>query len=394
LVLPIAGPRPTVIANVRLLIVMTVIGCSAAPTTTKDQLGKLLFMDTSLSQPPGQSCADCHAPRAAFRDPESDHSTSMGAVTGRFGARNAPTTMYARFVPPLHLDAATQRWIGGLFWDGRADTLEAQAAMPMLNRLEMNDADQAAVVDAVRRASYAPAFRALCGDGDGDGDGDGGRDVQAAFGCVLDAIAAYERTAELAPFSSKYDRYLAGTATLSDAEQRGLAIFEDPARGNCASCHPSRPSADGAPPLFTDFSYANIGIPRYANSLFYRQPHELNPDGDRAIDHGLATTTGDPAQDGKFRVPTLRNVARTKPYGHNGYFDNVPAIVDFLSSRDLGSSEVGDCARHRRGGPTLCAWPPPEVPATIDPRVGHLGLGAGELADLVAFLATLSDEPR
>jgi cytochrome c peroxidase len=367
------------------LAVVCIAGCSSGSATTKQQLGKLIFTDTSLSRPTGQSCADCHAPTAAFRDPESDHSTSMGAVAGRFGARNAPTALYARFVPPLHYDAATKRWIGGLFWDGRANTLEAQAAMPMLNPLEMNNLDRAAIVAAVRDAAYAPAFRGVFG-------ADALDDVDRAFTHVTEAVAAYERTSELAPFSSKYDRYLAGEAALSDQERHGLAIFEDPARGNCAGCHPSRPAADGSPPLFTDFSYANLGIPRYRNSRFYKQPHDFNPDGASYIDHGLATTVGDPAQDGKFRVPTLRNVMHSGPYGHNGYFNNVPYVVWFLNSRDVGSAEIGACARHERGGPTLCAWPPPEVPATIESRVGHLGLSMRDMTDVVAFLDTLTDE--
>src|SRR5262249_1237515 len=167
----------------------------------------------------------------------------------------------------------------------------------------------------------------------------------------------------------------------------------DPARGNCASCHPSRPGRDGSPPLFTDFSYANLGIPRYGNNHFYQQPPPMNPDGERYIDHGLMETVHDPAQDGKFRVPTLRNIARTPPYGHNGYFENLPFLIDFLNTRDIGSRAVGTCSRV---SPTArCAWPGPEVPTTVDRRIGHLGLSDQDIADLVAFLSTLNDnEPR
>jgi cytochrome c peroxidase len=348
-------------------------GCSSdRPTPAK--LGALVFADTSLSTPAGQGCADCHAASTAFRDPESDRSTSMGAVAGRFGARNAPSAMYARFVPPLHYDAKARSWAGGLFWDGRASSLEQQAGMPMLHPLEMNNPDKASVVGAVRRARYAGQFREVFGPGALD-------DVDAAFGHVTEVLAAYERTAELAPFSSKYDRYLAGQARLTTDEQRGLAIFEDPRRGNCASCHPSRPGADGSPPLFTTFGYANLGIPRYRNSKFLVQPAAFNPDGDRYVDHGLMTTVGDPAQDGKFRIPTLRNVARTAPYGHNGYFENLQYMVDFLATRDVGSA---DPAVH---------WEAPEVPATVDrEHVGHLGLTPRDIDDVVAFLGTLTDE--
>jgi cytochrome c peroxidase len=348
------------------------IGCSKRATPA--QLGALVFADTSLSRPAGQGCADCHAANTMFRDPESDRSTSMGAVAGRFGARNAPSAMYARFVPPLHYDAAAHGWVGGLFWDGRASSLEQQAGMPMLHPLEMNNPDKAGVVAAIRRTSYAGRFRDVYGP-------DALDDVDAAFGHVTEVLAAYERTAEFAPFSSKYDRYLAGQATLLPEEQRGLAIFEDPRRGNCASCHPSRPGADGAPPQFTTFGYANLGIPRYGNSKFFAQPPPFNPDGDRYIDHGLMTTVGDPAQDGKFRIPTLRNVARTAPYGHNGYFENLQYMVDFLATRDVGSA---DPAVH---------WAPPEVPATVDrEHVGHLGLSPRDIDDVVAFLGTLTDQ--
>jgi cytochrome c peroxidase len=216
--------------------------------------------------PAGQGCADCHAESTAFRDPESDRSTSMGAVSGWFGARNAPSAMYARYVPQLHYDAAIHGWVGGLFWDGRASSLEQQARMPMLHPLEMNNPQKASVV----RASYAGQFRDVFGAGALD-------DVDTAFYHVTEVLAAYEQAAAFAPFSSKYDRYLAGRATLTPDEQRGLAIFEDPRRGNCASCHPSRPGADGAPPLFTTFGYANLGIPRYRNRKFFVQRAPLNP---------------------------------------------------------------------------------------------------------------------
>ncbi len=367
------------------LAVVLLIGCSAEPTATPESLGSLLFSDPHLSSPPGQACADCHLQRVAFRDPETSRTSSMGVVPGRFGARHSPSLLYASLVPPLHRDPAASRWIGGLFWDGRADTLEAQAAVPLLNPLEMNNPDKAAVVASVRAARYAPAFRAVYGPRALD-------EVDDGFAHIVAALAAFQRTAIFAPFSSKYDLFLAGQLPLSAAEQRGLAIFEDPARGNCATCHPSRPGPDGAPPMFTDFSYGNLGIPRYLNNKFLVQPPPWNPDGDRYIDHGLMTTVGDPAQDGKFRVPTLRNIAVTAPYGHNGYFDNLPYLLDFLNTRDTGSTDVGTCTRSEPMA--RCAWPGPEVRATVEwDRVGHLALSDAELADLEAFLETLTDAP-
>ena len=351
------------------------VATSNASVTAKARLGAKMFADPGLSRPTGQTCQDCHAPQFAFRDPEGEHSTSTGAIAGRFGPRNAPTLLYARFVGPLHLDATAGGWRGGLFWDGRAGSFEEQVAFPLLNPLEMNNPDKASVVEAVRHATYADDLREAFGPTALD-------DVDAGFAHVAEALAAFERTPTFAPFSSKYDRYLAGQAELTASEQRGLAVFEDPARGHCAGCHPSRPGPDGSPPLFTDFGYANLGIPKYANSMFLRQPPELNPDGDGYIDHGLMATVGDPLQDGKFRTPTLRNIARTAPYGHNGYFANLPYLIDFLNTRDGIATD-----------PAIGAWAGPEVPATVDrEHVGHLGLTADDEAALVAFLTTLTDE--
>ncbi|MEO6771954.1 MAG: cytochrome c peroxidase [Kofleriaceae bacterium] len=348
-------------------------------------LGKLAFTDPDLSEPAGQACADCHAATSAFRDPEADHSTSMGVVAGRFGARNSPSAMYAAFVPPLHFDPVEHQLIGGLFWDGRAASLEDQASGPLLNPLEMNNRDKASVVEKLRFADYADAFRGTFGD-------DALDDVDTAYAHLSHALAAYERTPELAPFSSKYDHYLAGTVALTAAEQRGLAIFEDPARGDCASCHPSRAGADGAPPMFTNYGYANLGVPRYANNLFYVQPATFNPDGAAYRDRGLGRTIDDPTHDGEFRTPTLRNIARTAPYGHNGYFANLRYFLDFLNTRDIGSASVGTCSRSAAAPTAACGWPAPELVATVDPHVGDLRLTDHDVDDLVAFLGTLTDQ--
>jgi cytochrome c peroxidase len=343
-------------------------GTSDGPADSPEELGALLFADKTLSRPDGQSCSDCHTPNLAFVDFESE-ATSAGAVPGRFGARNAPTAMYARFTPPLHRDANGE-WVGGLFWDGHADTLEKQAELPIENPLEMNS-DKETVVAAVRAAKYADDFRAVYGATALD-------DVDRAFAHVLDAIGAYERAGELSPFSSKYDLYLAGKAKLSDEELRGLALFEDPKRGNCSSCHPSR-TTDGSPPLFTTFGYANLGVPRFVNSRYYTMPADLNPDGKAYVDHGLMTTVHDPAEDGKFRIPTLRNAEFTFPYAHNGYFASLDYIVAFIGNRDVAPGPVGP-------------WDAPEVPATVDhEHTGHANFNEQEVDDLVAFLRTLTD---
>ena len=338
--------------------------CSATEPPSKEQLGKELFLDQGLSQPAGQACADCHAPNAAFRDPESDHTTSMGVVNGRFGTRNAPTAMYAASIPPLHYEG---RWVGGQFWDGRADTLATQAAGPLLNPKEMNNPDRATVVEHVRASPYAAAFRELYGPHALD-------DVDQAFGRITEVIAAYERGPALSPFNSRYDQYMAGTGSLTTQELRGYGVFNE----KCAGCHP--------PPLFTDFSYANIGIPRYENNMAFAADPTF-------IDHGLKTTVMSDAEDGAFRVPTLRNITRTAPYGHNGYFENLPFMLEFLNTRDVGSSQVSTCSRSP-GSNARCAWPAPEIAATVTKQVGDLGLSKENIDDLIAFLDTLSDQPQ
>lgn len=350
-------------------------GCGSPAPMTEQALGRALFFDPALSEPAGQACADCHSERMAFSDPEDDRS-SAGVRRDRFGFRNTPTAMYARFAPPLHLDPATGRMAGGLFWDGRAGTLEAQAAQPLLNPIEMNNPSKARVVEKVRRAAYARGFGDVYGP-------DALADVDAAFANVGRALAAFERTPAFAPFASRYDRYLAGQEALTPQERRGLAIFEDPARGNCAACHPSRPGPHGQPPLFTDFSYANLGIPRWGNSPYLRLPPELNPEGEAFVDRGLGRTTRDPRQDGKFKAPTLRNVARTYPYGHNGYFRTLREALAFLVTR-----EIVPCGKAAEPACTA-----PEVPANVEPWVGHLPLSAADVEDLTAFLQTLTDEP-
>jgi cytochrome c peroxidase len=331
-------------------------------------VGEQLFFDASLSEPAGQACATCHDPTHAFADSRGT-ATSEGAVAGRFGGRNAPSIVYASFVQPLHAAGDETGYTGGLFWDGRARTLEDQAGGPLLNPLEMNNADRAAVVQKIETSAYANDFRAVFGDTIFN-------DTDQAFSAAMHAIAEYERTGIAGRFSSKYDAFLAGKATLSDAETRGLAIFEDTKRGNCASCHLDKPSADGTAPLFTDFGYDNLGIPKNESNPFYALPATLNPDGAAYVDNGLGGSAHNPRQFGKFKAPSLRNVALTAPYGHNGYFADLRSIVRFYNDRDVPSA----------------GWSASEVDAgknTTD--MGNLGLSDADIDDLVAFLLTLTD---
>ena len=334
------------------------------------RLGELIFNDTSLSSPAGQACGSCHVAELAFTDPDVDVPTSQGVLADRFGVRNSPMAAYASFVPPLHVEPEEGLFVGGLFLDGRVDTLEQQAGKPFLNPLEMNNADQAEVVAKLRRAPYRGLFEQVYGRRALE-------QVEPAYERMTRAIAAFERTRAFRQFSSKYDAYLAGDARLTPEERWGLALFDDPDKGNCAACHPSALAEDGASPQFTDFTYDNIGIPKNPNNPFYTLPSELNPEGASFVDRGLGTTVGDAAEDGKFRVSSLRNVALTAPYGHNGFFPDLRSVVQFYNTRDVA------------------AWPAAEVPETMNTEeLGNLGLSEPEVDAIVAFLRTLTDGYR
>lgn len=349
-----------------------------------EQLGQRLFFDPGLSSPPGQSCATCHAANAGFAEPDRSLPVSRGVLPGRTDSRNAPTVMYAQFSPTFHFDKAEEHYVGGQFLDGRAATLEEQAKGPFLNPLEMANPDKASVVEKVRRAPYATDFDTAFGPG-------ALADTGQAFERVAQAIAAFERTRQFAPFSSKYDAYLAGKAKLTTQEKRGLRLFEDEKKGNCAACHPSQRGPDGAPPLFTDFTYDNLGVPRNPDNPFYKLPPELNPAGARFVDLGLGGALNKREEDGKFKVPTLRNIALTAPYMHNGYFRTLRGSVVFYNDRDAKPRCASDWVSEADALKQRC-WPAPEVAANVnDEELGNLGLSDAEIDDIVAFMHTLTD---
>ena len=358
---------------------------SAQPTPAAEQtLGENLFFDTTLSQPGGQSCGSCHSASFAFTDPNKSVPTSAGVNPVLFGNRNTPTAMYSAYAPAFHFDTDARDHVGGQFLDGRAAALEDQAKAPFLNPVEMANADRASVIQKLRLSPNSPAFLSVYGSNALD-------DVDRAYDLLAQALAAYERTPALSPFSSKYDAWLAGKTALTTAEAHGLELFENPAKGNCMACHASRPSADGTPPLFTDFTYDNIGVPKNPGSLFYTLPAAFNPDGTAFTDLGLGRTTGNPDDDGRFKVGTLRDIALTGPYTHNGYFDTLWQVVDFYNTRDVKPPcaspflSVADAER-------LGCWPAAEIPGTVNhDELGNLGLTTDEVSDIVAFLGALSD---
>jgi len=365
-----------------------------APPTPVEQLGKELFFDPNLSTPPGQSCAACHAPEVGFTGPNKvineGGSVYPGAVHVRFGNRKPPASAYGGDSPILAYDEAEEVWVGGMFWDGRAtgatlgDPLAEQALGPFLNPLEQNNPKARLVCLRVAASSYAALFEEVWGPGSLDCVAG----LAETYVRIGRSIAAYERSPEVNPFTSKYDYFLAGQATLTDQEMLGLQLFNRADKGNCAACHPSAPGADGSLPLFTDFTYDNLGLPRNPANPFYAAPRKWNPDGAEWIDPGLggflkeAGYSADiyEAQWGKHKVPTLRNVDRrpddgfVKAFGHNGVFKSLEDIVHFYNTRDVED------------------WPESEVSENINTdELGDLELTPEEEAAIVAFMKTLSD---
>ena len=258
----------------------------------------------------------------------------ISAIAGRFGNRNAPTANYAAHIPEFQFDAAAPgggQFVGGQILDGRASRLELQAQGPFLNVLEMNMADEAAVIAQVKLADYADDFESVFGANSLD-------DIESAYQQVSQAIAAFERTDLFSPFTAKFDAVRSGSDVFSIAEQNGQNLFNG--KADCVRCH----STDNASPqVYSDFEYKNIGVPTNPNNPFLTLDASLNPDGATFIDPGLGGAIADTRENGKFRTPTLRNINETGSYMHNGG------------------------------------------------NIGNLGLTTDEIDDLIAFLQTLSD---
>lgn len=329
-------------------------GWAQQKLTPKEKLGKNLFFDNRLSRPAGQACADCHSPGSGFNGIGDASLTAYeGAVMGRFGRRSPTAAAYASFSPKFHYDKEEEMYVGGQFWDGRAATLADQAKMPFLDTNEMNNPSGKSVAAKVRRSEYAGLFRKVYGP-------DAFKNADKAYDHIADALAAYQSSHEVNRFSSRYDWYLKDKARhpLTAQELRGLELFNG--KGKCAECHPSTPGPYDKRPLFTDYTYDNLGIPK-------------NPDA-KGIDLGLGEVVKGGGENGKFKVPTLRNIAVAPSYGHNGYFKTLKEIVQFYNTRDTQK------------------WPPPEVPENVNTEeMGNLGLTDQEEDDIVAFMAALTD---
>lgn len=367
------------------MILLTACGGSSgdAPGTTPDKtaatisLGKKIFFDQNLSSDSNQSCASCHDPVAGFADPDVAVTklapVSEGSVGGAFGNRNAPTAAYASFSPDFRLTTTAKtsedgsKYEGGQFLDGRRSDLIAQAKDPFLNPVEMNNTDEADVVNKVRNASYANEFLNVFGANALD-------DVSTAYNSIATALAAFETSTEVNKFTSKFDASLVGSYTLTASEANGLAVFKG-TKAKCANCHVID-NPTGGPALFTNFKYFNIGTPVNTMNPAYIADNTFR-------DEGLAGNSNIAPADqaterGKFKVPTLRNVELNSPYMHNGAYDTLDEVIthyDIIVADAFYEAEVND---------NIAA----ELNAFTD--MG-LGLSETEKTDLINFMKTLTD---
>lgn len=338
--------------------------------------GEALFFDTNLSLNRTESCATCHDPAAGFSDPRETavgRAVSLGDDGASLGDRNAPTASYARFSPPFGR-TADGKWQGGQFHDGRAATLADQAKGPPLNPIEMGMPDVAAVAARLREnPRYVATLAALRP----------GADDAAAFDAMAEAIAAYEASDTFAPFDSKYDRFLRGAAKLTDQEELGRLLFFSNQFTNCNLCHQLRGTPGAKEETFSNYQFHNIGVPV---NRAVRAANGAAPD---RVDAGLLENPAvtDPAEAGKIKVPTLRNVAVTGPYMHNGVFADLRTVILFYNSYNTKRPE-----RHinpETGAP----FDPPEVAQNLSRTELETGpaLDDQRIDALVAFLKTLTD---
>ena len=358
-------------------------------------LGKALFLDPALSASGRLSCASCHSPDHAYGPPNDLAVQPGGPGMNLTGARAAPSLRYLQNVPPFseHFhendgnDSVDQGPTGGRDWDGRAASVHDQARVPLLAPHEMANADPAAVADRIRHGSHAQTMREVFGADILDRD-------DTAFQATLMVLEVFQETpSEFYPYTSKYDAFLRGQVRLSAQEMRGLRLFNDPARGNCAACHPSGISAEGAFPAFSDFGFIALGVPRNRDLAANRNP--------AFFDLGLCGPDRTDLKDraeycGLFRTPSLRNIAMRKRYFHTGSFRSLEDVVRFYAERDVrpqkwyprradGSVDKFDDLPGRYRGNVNTEPPFGGKPG------GKPALSEPEIRDVVAFLKTLDD---
>ena len=346
----------------------------------KEQLGQQLFFDTNLSLKRTQSCATCHAPTNGFADPRDNGvagAFSLGDDGKSLGDRNAPTAAYAMFSPEFHLNKEGQ-YVGGQFHDGRESNLAGQAGGPPMNPVEMGLPSKAFTVARLQENPvYIAAFEAIYGSKIFT-------DQDKAYAAMADSIASFERTELFAPFDSKYDRYLRGEYKMTKQEELGRTLFFSQQFTNCNLCHQLNKSQRHPQETFTNYEYHNIGVPTNIAG------REKNGVAITTQDLGLLNNpqVNDPKQAGKFKVPTLRNIAVTSPYMHNGVFQDLRTVVLFYDKYNSRS------AKRQINPETGNPWGNPEVAENISFKELETGPALKEqrIDALVAFMKTLTDK--
>jgi cytochrome c peroxidase len=350
------------------------------------KLGEQVFSDTSLSASRGQACSTCHDPGNAHSPSNALAAQLGGPNLNLQGVRQAPGIRYLRFNTAFSFDSEGTP-TGGFFWDGRAASLQAQAAEPFLNPVEMAMPSKSAVVQRLSQATYANEFRAVFG-------ANIFADSDAAYERTTFAIAQYQKEdGEFSEFTSKYDAFLRGQTTLTPQELRGLALYSDPNKGNCAGCHPNAKGADGTLPLFTDFTYDNLGVPRNPDLQANADPAYFDlgicarPSGELAARTDLC---------GAFKVPSLRNVGLRHTFFHNGRFKNLKDALTFYVQRDTNPEKfyptVGGVVQKFNDLPPQYQANVNRIEVPYNRNPGdEPALNDAEIDDVIAYLNTLSD---
>lgn len=394
-----------------------------APLSALAMLGKEIFYDTSLSASGVQSCASCHSPQHSYGPPNAFPVQLGGPHMNLPGYRPPPSLAYLyrqtsftigpeaadNDAPPPSLadtaalalgitrsqktagvapDAPAVVPQGGLFWDGRADTLQSQAYGPLLNPVEMANTSQDEVVRKLAQAKYHDMFKQLFGP-----EILNRPDMLVAE--AMSAVGAYQvEDPSFHEFTSKYDYWLEGRARLSPAELRGMQLFNDPDKANCAGCHLSQPGRDGLPPMFTDTQYEALGAPRNPALAENKNPKYF----DMGICGPYRTDLASQTQYcGMFLTPTLRNSSKRPVYFHNAVYTTLQQVMDFYNLRNTNPEKVYP---HDASGKVLKYNDiPPQYQANMDvldaPFDRKLGdkpaMTDDEIRDIIAFVKTLDD---
>ncbi len=391
------------------------------PLSAMAELGRKLFFDASLSSSGKMACASCHSPDHAYGPPNDAPVMLGGRDLTVQGARAVPSLTYlerqlefsigpddplnenpnvaqqaeigktAVRVQKIATQTAQSANIvpqGGMFWDGRADTLQSQAAGPLLDPREMDGGSMEIVAEKLRKAPYAQKFVGLFGPNIL-------RDKKLLAAEALFAIGRYQiEEPSFHSYSSKYDYWLEGKARLNEAEMRGLRLFNDPEKANCAGCHPSASTPEGYPPRFTDFQYEALGTPRNVALAETRRPNYFDLGVCGPIRKDIAEQT---QFCGMFKTPTLRNTAVRHAFFHNGVFHTLQEVMDFYNFRDTNPEKVYPVGAD--GKVQKYNDIPAQYYANVDvsdpPFNRHPGeapaMTARDEADLIAFLSTLND---